>query len=215
MKKLLVGALCAFNLVLNAQSEKFIGDLPMIDSFISFDKISNKHNAIQQSIYGDGVVYIANFNYTKNINNKNISYIKTVMQSCLDVEYLYSIPSEIVLAHAILQSNSGTSYLSIEHKNHFNLKYWHTDNENYNIFKGSYIEYQCVAHSFIDFGWFLFEVTKENKYLNADYFDIISDIWCDTKAQKKSYKRKLKKIIKKYKLTEIKDISALYSTPTK
>lgn len=213
MKKILTILALGFSTFVNGQIKietlNICKDSIIVTKVQNFEKLSNYYNASKKSVFGDNVVYIANVS-KYNIRNKKqkkqtIEYIKTYSQYCVDVEALFGIPADILLAHAIIQTSSANSFLFRNAKNHFNLQYWNTSSDFYKINEGTFMKYDNHLHSFLDFGLFFDEVRKETKYQNVSDIDILIDVFYKNKSKKT--KRKFKKIIKNYNLKNIKDFS--------
>jgi predicted nucleotidyltransferase len=183
----------------------FCKDTITITKIQSFDKISNYYNAAQKSVFGDKVVYVANVSKYNSFKKQNatVEYIKKYSQYCLDVEALFGIPADILLAHTIIQTNSEKSFLFRNAKNHFNLQYWNTSSDFYKINEGTFMKYDNHLHSFLDFGLFFDAVRKEEKFQNVSDIDVLIEIFYKNKSRKT--KRKFMKIIKKYDLKKLKD----------
>lgn len=133
------------------------------------------------------------------------------------------IPASILLAQAILLSESGTNSLAIDNNNHFATKCgtgWNSDtsfsNTKSDIPAICYKTYADAANSFIDYTNLLMEETTCRPLFRYSYYDYKS--WA-TGLQKciyshdNKYAEKLVKIIKKYNLDDL-DNPNSFSTPS-
>ena len=138
-----------------------------------------------------------------------VSYIGKVYDYARGLKDMNGQPTSVKMAQAILESDSGNSFLAIQANNHFGIKCFsktckkgHCVNKDDDHHKDFFRSYKRWEHSFI---------AHSNFLLKKRYADCLklkkADEWCDCLQAKgyatsKTYSSRLKSIIDKYRLHE-------------
>lgn len=137
------------------------------------------------------------------------AYVDKYLKTALAEQSLYGIPASITLAQGIVESNSGTSSLSVKCNNHFGMKWRRGRKEKYAIYhddspKDKFVVYKSAWYSFRD----------HSKLLMNDRYNHLFKLKCnDYKgwarglkkcgyATNKSYDKILISVIERYKLNK-------------
>lgn len=108
------------------------------------------------------ILVTTSFTYDNKLKTREIEliYIRECGEIAILEMKIFKIPASIILAQAIVESNSGTSELAIEANNHFGIKckedwcgesYLHTDDKKDECFR----KYSSVFKSYRDHSVFL------------------------------------------------------------
>ena len=135
------------------------------------------------------------------------AYVDKYLKTALTEQSLYGIPASITLAQGIVESNSGTSSLSVKCNNHFGMKWRKGRKEKYAIYhddspKDKFVMYKSAWYSFRD----------HSKLLMNERYNHLFKLRCDDYkgwarglkkcgyATNKSYDKILISVIERYKL---------------
>jgi len=135
------------------------------------------------------------------------AYVDKYLKIALAEQSLYGIPASITLAQGIVESNSGTSSLSVKCNNHFGMKWRRGRKEKYAIYhddspKDKFVVYKSAWYSFRD----------HSKLLTNERYNHLFKLKCnDYKgwarglkkcgyATNKTYDKILISVIERYKL---------------
>ena len=151
------------------------------------------------------------------LQEETSQYIETYKYLAIDEMNRTGIPASIILAQAIVESNSGTSELAINANNHFGIKckhywkgntYYHKDDDldgNGRLIDSCFRSYDHTTASFIDHSNFLVNTLHYRSLFNYERTDYKS--WarglkqCGYATDRK-YAEKLIKEIEKNRLQE-------------
>ena len=144
-------------------------------------------------------------------------YIETYKLLAIDEMNRTGIPASIILAQAIVESNSGTSELAIKANNHFGIKcknywkgstYYHKDDDhdrNGRLIESCFRKYDHTTASFIDHSNFLVNTLHYRSLFNnrrTDYKSWAHGLKQCGYATDRRYAEKLIKEIEKNQLQE-------------
>jgi flagellum-specific peptidoglycan hydrolase FlgJ len=144
-------------------------------------------------------------------------YIETYKYLAIDEMNRTGIPASIILAQAIVESNSGTSELAIHANNHFGIKcksywrgstYYHKDDDRNGkgvLIESCFRKYDHTTASFIDHSNFLVNTLHYRplfNYARTDYKKWAQGLKQCGYATDKKYAEKLIKEIEKNQLQE-------------
>ena len=155
------------------------------------------------------------------LNEKDLDitnqYIETYKYLAIDEMNRTGIPASIILAQAIVESNSGTSELAVQANNHFGIKcksywrgntYYHKDDDRNSqgiLVESCFRKYDHTIASFIDHSNFLVNTLHYRSlfnYARTDYKNWARGLKRCGYATDKKYAEKLIKEIEKNHLQE-------------
>jgi len=147
---------------------------------------------------------------TKSLNtipNHVLQYIYTYKKTAIEESKLFNIPTSIILAQGILESNSGKSSLSKKYNNHFGVKYRKkgkyviyaddTPKDKFQVYKSAWYSYR--DHSKLLISSRYKHLTKLKK---TDYKSWARGLQKAGYATNKNYAKILIQIIEQYNLTK-------------
>jgi flagellum-specific peptidoglycan hydrolase FlgJ len=135
------------------------------------------------------------------------AYVDKYLKIALAEQSLYGIPASITLAQGIVESNSGTSSLSVKCNNHFGMKWRRGRKEKYAIYhddspKDKFVVYKSAWYSFRDHSKLLMNERYNHlfKLKCNDYKGWARGLKKCGYATNKSYDKILISVIERYKL---------------
>jgi flagellum-specific peptidoglycan hydrolase FlgJ len=137
------------------------------------------------------------------------AYVDKYLKTALQEQSLYGIPASITLAQGIVESNSGTSSLSVKCNNHFGMKWRKGRKEKYAIYhddspKDKFVVYKSAWYSFRDHSKLLMNERYSHlfKLKCDDYKGWAKGLKKAGYATNKRYDKILIAVIERYKLNK-------------
>lgn len=169
-------------------------------------------------LWGIFIIIFSFSQYNGPGNEWTNSYIERYKYLAIDEMHRSGIPASIIMAQAIVESQSGQSALAISANNHFGIKckrhwggetYYHVDDdrdENGQLIESCFRKYQSIEASFIDHSNFLMNRAHYRqlfRYQKTDYRNWAKGLKRAGYATDPKYADKLIRTIEQHQLNEL------------